>query len=103
MNGQSGDVVATHFALAGMQTGSHIDGEWAQRFGTPQEVAAMALAVRREASWRTVTLVSVAAAVLFVIFLLLPWGNATFLMAIVTLFAWIAAVAARLRAPHAEH
>lgn len=29
------------------------------------------------------------------------WGNATFLLAIVTLFAWIAAVAARLRTPHA--
>ena len=63
---------------------------------------AMALAVRHQASWRPITLGSVAAAVLFVIFLLLPWGNATFLMAIVTLFAWLAAVAARLRAPHAE-
>jgi uncharacterized protein DUF998 len=63
---------------------------------------AIALAVRHEAGWRPLTLVSVAAAVLFVIFLLLPWGNATFLMAIVTLFVWIAAVAARLRAPLAE-
>ena len=62
---------------------------------------AMALALRHEANWRPITLVSVAAAVLFVIFLLLPWGNATFLMAIVTLFIWIAAVAVRLRAPHA--
>jgi hypothetical protein len=26
----------------------------------------------------------------------LPWGNATFLLAIITLFAWIAAVAVRL-------
>ena len=63
---------------------------------------AMALAVRHEASWRPIPLVSVAAAALFVLFLLLPWGNATFLMAIVTLFAWIAAVTARLRTPHAE-
>jgi hypothetical protein len=63
---------------------------------------AMALAVRRDASWRPITLVSLAAAVLFIFFLLLPWGNATFLMAIATLFAWIAAAAARLRAPYAE-
>ena len=63
---------------------------------------AMALAVRRDASWRPITLVSLAAAVLFVFFLLLPWGNATFLMAIATLFAWIAAAAARLRAPYTE-
>jgi hypothetical protein len=40
--------------------------------------------------------VSVAASAFFVVFLLLPWGNATFLLAIVTLFAWIAAVAGRL-------
>jgi len=52
---------------------------------------AMAVAVRRDASWRPIMLVSLAAAVLFVFFLLLPWGNATFLMAIATLFAWIAA------------
>jgi hypothetical protein len=26
----------------------------------------------------------------------LPWGNATFLQAILTLFAWLASVAARL-------
>jgi hypothetical protein len=32
---------------------------------------------------------------LFVVLLLLPWANATFLMAIITLFAWIAAVAVR--------
>ena len=63
---------------------------------------AMALAVRRDASWRPITLVSLAAAVLFVLFLLLPWGNATFLLAIATLFAWIAASAARLRALYAE-
>jgi hypothetical protein len=29
-------------------------------------------------------------------FLFLPWGNASFLLAIVILFAWIAAVAVRL-------
>jgi hypothetical protein len=62
---------------------------------------AMALAVRSDAGWRRTALVSVAAAVLFIVFLLLPWGNASFLMAVVTLFAWIAVVAARLRAPHA--
>jgi hypothetical protein len=28
--------------------------------------------------------------------LLLPWGNASFLLAIVTLFSWLAAVAVRL-------
>jgi hypothetical protein len=65
-------------------------------------LAPLALAVRRDASWRPITLVSLAAAVLFIFFLLLPWGNATFLMAIATLFAWIAAAAARLRAPYAE-
>ena len=56
----------------------------------------MALAVRGDTSWRPVTVVSLAAGALFVVFLLLPWGNASFLMAIVTLFAWIAAVAVRL-------
>jgi hypothetical protein len=40
--------------------------------------------------------VSIAASALFVVFLLLPWGNATFLLAIVTLFAWLAAVGVRL-------
>jgi hypothetical protein len=39
---------------------------------------------------------SLTATVLFVVFLILPWGNAVFLMAIVSLFAWIAAVAVRL-------
>jgi hypothetical protein len=62
----------------------------------------MALAVRSDPSWRPTALVSLAAAALFVVFLLLPWGNASFLMAVVTLFAWIAVVAARLRAPSAE-
>jgi hypothetical protein len=57
---------------------------------------AMALAVRKDRSCRPTMLVSVAAAGLFVVFLLLPWGNATFLLAMATLFAWIAVVAARL-------
>ena len=56
----------------------------------------MALAVRGDPGWRPIAVVSVAASAFFVVFLLLPWGNATFLLAIVTLFAWIAAVAARL-------
>jgi hypothetical protein len=30
----------------------------------------------------------------------LPWGNATFLLAIVTLFGWISALAARLATHH---
>lgn len=58
----------------------------------------MALALRGDLSWRPIARISLAAAVLFVVFLLLPWGNATFLLALVALFAWIAAVAARLRA-----
>jgi hypothetical protein len=33
---------------------------------------------------------------LFVVFLFMPWGNASFLMAIITVFAWIAAIAIRL-------
>ena len=56
----------------------------------------MALAVRGDPSWRPITVVSVAASALFVVFLLLPWGNASFLMAIVTLFAWLAAIGVRL-------
>jgi hypothetical protein len=54
-----------------------------------------ALAVRRDPGWRPIAVVSVAASALFVVFLLLPWGNATFLIAIVILFAWIASVAVR--------
>ena len=54
-----------------------------------------ALAVRRDPGWRPIAVVSVAASALFVVFLFLPWGNATFLMAIVILFAWIASVAVR--------
>ena len=55
-----------------------------------------ALAVRRDPGWRPIAVVSLAASALFVVFLFLPWGNATFLLAIVTLFAWIASVAVRL-------
>ncbi|HET8915422.1 MAG TPA: DUF998 domain-containing protein [Propionibacteriaceae bacterium] len=60
----------------------------------------MALAVRGDPPWRPIAVVSLAASGLVLIFLLLPWGNASFLMAIVTLFAWIAAVAARLATYH---
>jgi hypothetical protein len=60
----------------------------------------MALAVRRDPSWRPITVVSLAAGALFIVFLILPWGNASFLMAIVTLFGWIAALAARLGTHH---
>lgn len=56
----------------------------------------MALAVRGDPSWRPIAIVSLAACALFVVFLLLPWGNASFLLAIITLFAWLAAVAVRL-------
>jgi hypothetical protein len=57
---------------------------------------AMAAAVRGDPGWRPIAVVSVAATVLFVVFLFLRWGNATFLLAIITLFAWIAAIAIRL-------
>ena len=57
---------------------------------------AMAVAVRRERRWRPIAVLSLPATALFVVFLFLPWGNATFLMAIITLFAWIAAIAVRL-------
>jgi hypothetical protein len=57
---------------------------------------AMALAVRGDTTWRPIAVVSVVASALFIVFLILPLGNATFLLAIVTLFAWIAAVAVRL-------
>ena len=56
----------------------------------------MALAVRRDASWRPLAIVSLAASVLFVVFMFLPLGNASFLMAIITFFAWIAALSIRL-------
>jgi predicted membrane channel-forming protein YqfA (hemolysin III family) len=56
----------------------------------------VALAVRGDAGWRPIAVVSLAASALFIVFLSLPWGNATFLLAIVTLFGWIAALAARL-------
>ena len=61
---------------------------------------AMALAVRGDPGWRPIAVVSVAASAFFVVFLLLPWGNASFLIAIMTLFAWIAAVAGRLATHH---
>jgi hypothetical protein len=60
----------------------------------------MALAVQGDAGWRPMTIASVAASALFVVFLVLPWGNATFLLAIITLFAWIASLAARLMSHH---
>jgi Protein of unknown function (DUF998) len=56
----------------------------------------MALAVRGDAGWRPMAIVSVATTALFVAFLVLPWGNATFLLAVITLFAWIASLAVRL-------
>jgi hypothetical protein len=56
----------------------------------------MALAVRGDASWRPIGVVSLAASALIIVFLILPWGNATFLLAIITLFAWMAAIAVRL-------
>jgi Protein of unknown function (DUF998) len=60
----------------------------------------MALAVRGDPSWRPIAVVSIAASAPFIVFLILPWGNATFLLAIVTLFGWIAALAARLATHH---
>jgi Protein of unknown function (DUF998) len=60
----------------------------------------MALAVRRDPGWRPIAVVSVAASALFVGFLFLPWGNASFLLAIVTLFGWIAWIAVRLATHH---
>jgi hypothetical protein len=39
---------------------------------------------------------SLAAGALSIVFLLLHWGNATFLLAIDTLFAWLATVDPRL-------
>jgi hypothetical protein len=61
---------------------------------------AMALAVRGDTGWRPIAVVSLAASALLIVFLILPWGNATFLLAIVTLFGWIAALAARLATHH---
>jgi len=61
----------------------------------------MALAVRCDPGWRPIAVVSVAASALVVIFLFLPWGNATFLLAIITLLAWIALVAVCLATHHA--
>jgi Protein of unknown function (DUF998) len=39
---------------------------------------AMALAVRGDASWRPIGVVSVAASALIIVFLFVPWGNASF-------------------------
>jgi Protein of unknown function (DUF998) len=61
---------------------------------------AMPLAVRGDRSWRSIGVVSLAASALLVLFLILPWANASFLMAIVTFFGWIAALAARLMTHH---
>ena len=60
----------------------------------------MALAVWRDPGWRPIAVVSIAASALVVVFLFLPWGNATFLLAIVTLFGWIAWVAVGLATHH---
>jgi hypothetical protein len=60
----------------------------------------MGFAVRGDRSWRPIGVVSVAATALLVVFLIFPWGNAPFLMAILTLFGWIAALAARLTTHH---
>ena len=68
----------------------------AQPARQPLAPLTMALAVRGDGRWRPITVVSLAATVLFVTFLFLPWGNATFLMAVVTLFAWIAVIGVRL-------
>jgi len=60
----------------------------------------MALAVRGDPGWWPIAVVSFAASALVVVFLFLPWGNATFLLAIVTLFGWIASVAVRPATHH---
>jgi hypothetical protein len=60
----------------------------------------MVLAVRHDPSWRPITVVSLMAGALFIVFLILPWGNASFLMAIVTLFGWVAALGTRLGTYH---
>ena len=60
----------------------------------------MAFAVRSGTGWRPITIASVVTSALFVVFLVLPWGNATFLLAVITLFAWIASLAVRLMSHH---
>jgi hypothetical protein len=60
----------------------------------------MGLAARGDRSWRPIGVVSLTATALLVVFLIFPWGNAPFLMAILTLFGWIAALAARLTTHH---
>jgi hypothetical protein len=59
----------------------------------------MALAVRGNPGWRPIGIVSVAASALFVASCSCR-GNVSFLVAIVTVFAWIAAVAVRLATHH---
>jgi hypothetical protein len=56
----------------------------------------IALVVRGNAGWRLIGVIPVAASAPFVVFLFLPCGNASFLIAVVTLFAWIAAIAVGL-------
>jgi hypothetical protein len=48
----------------------------------------------RDPGWRPIAVLSLTTSAL-VVFLLLPWDNATFLIAIVIVFAWIASVAVR--------
>jgi hypothetical protein len=60
----------------------------------------MGLAVRGDRSWRPIGVVSLTATALLVVFLIFPWSNAPFLMAMLTLFGWIAALAARLTTHH---
>ena len=55
----------------------------------------MALAVRGDPDWRPLAMMAFVAVLMVLAFLFLPWGNASFLMAIVTVFAWITAAAVR--------
>jgi hypothetical protein len=48
--------------------------------------------VRSDTGLRPITIAAVVTSALFVVFLVLPWGNATFLLAVITLFAWIASL-----------
>jgi hypothetical protein len=59
-----------------------------------------ALAVHGEPSWQPIGAVSLAATTILVVSLSMPWGNAPFLIAILTLFGWIAALAAHLTTHH---
>ena len=66
----------------------------------PQELSSAARTRQSLPRRRASGFVSHAVSALFVVFLILPWGNATFLLAIVTVFAWIAWVAVRLATHH---